>query len=80
MDYNTFFVGKDITTKTLMKREVFDNMYWVILPQEIQFERMVKLAVNLLSINDTWAYEKMRVRRNNRRFISPRRKTMKVWK
>lgn len=78
-DYNKFVMSKDITAKTSIKRCVFDAEIWVLLPQDIQLDRMIRLTTNLLVIDDAWANRTMLSRRNRRNFISPRNKTENMW-
>ena len=80
MDYNEWSLNKDIISKIPTRRDVFDKMYWDLLPQEIQLDRMVRLTNELLDNNDDeWANNIMRDRRGRRRFINPRTKTKSMW-
>lgn len=75
INYDEWSLNKDITIKTPMNRGVFDNVYWNLLPQGLQLDRMVQLTDKLLDKEDEWASKEMETRRNKRKFIRPRSKT-----
>ena len=79
VDCNKWSLNKDCVSKNPIRRDVFDKVYWDLLSQEMQLDRMVKLTNKLLNTNDEWANKTMQHRRDKRRFIKPRSKTSSMW-